>query len=61
MIGSERRCFGKGSCTRMPWMDGSALSSATSAASSSCEVSSGSVCWTDRKPHSFAILLFADT
>lgn len=42
-------------------MDGSALSPATSAGSSSWVVASGSVCWTDWNPHPFTVLLFDET
>ena len=38
------RCFGRGNCTRMPCTVSSAFNALTSAASSSCIVSAGSVC-----------------
>ena len=53
ITGFSSRGFGSGSCTRMPWILGSAASSATSASSVACGVSVGSRWVTECMPAAF--------
>ncbi len=54
-------CGGSGICTRMPWIAGSALSSAMRASSSACASAAGQVCCTERMPHSAQALTLLRT
>ncbi len=54
-------CFGSGSCTRMPWVSGSALSRAMRASRSASLTEAGRWCSTERIPTSSQAFRFPRT